>query len=59
MRIDKKGHPILKGYKMHEVTFIDEVVSGAKIHQILLVDCWKELNINRIENENHKCCEIS
>jgi hypothetical protein len=32
MRIDKKGHPILRGYKMHEVTFIDEVISGAKIH---------------------------
>ncbi|CAK60530.1 unnamed protein product (macronuclear) [Paramecium tetraurelia] len=59
VRIDKKGHPILKGYKMHQVTFIDEIIKEKKIHQIILVDCWKEHNFNKYDNENQKCCLIS
>ncbi|CAD8076638.1 unnamed protein product [Paramecium sonneborni] len=59
IRIDKKGHPILKGYKMHQVTFIDQIVKGNKLHEIILVDCWKEYNFNKYKNQNQKCCLIS
>ncbi|CAD8080781.1 unnamed protein product [Paramecium sonneborni] len=58
-RIDKQGHPILRGFKLHSVTFIDDVVIGTCVHKTFLVDCWKHHNINDFRKDQSKCCEIS
>ncbi|CAK89152.1 unnamed protein product (macronuclear) [Paramecium tetraurelia] len=60
MRVDRQGHPILKGYKLHSVTFIDNVLSGSNIHKIHLVDSWKQHNFNEFQYKNNqRCCQIS
>ncbi|CAD8184839.1 unnamed protein product [Paramecium pentaurelia] len=58
-RIDKQGHPILRGFKLHSVTFIDDVVIGTTVHQIILVDSWKHHNLNDFRKDSSKCCQIS
>ncbi|CAD8162254.1 unnamed protein product [Paramecium pentaurelia] len=58
-RIDKQGHPILRGFKLHSVTFIDDVVAGTPVHQIYFVDCWKYHNYNDFRKDQSKCCQIS
>ncbi|CAD8097945.1 unnamed protein product [Paramecium sonneborni] len=60
IRVDRQGHPILKGYKLHQVTFIDNVKSGQKIHKIHIVDSWKQHNFNEYQQKkDQKCCQIS
>ncbi|CAD8172904.1 unnamed protein product [Paramecium octaurelia] len=58
-RIDRYGHPILRGFKLHQITFIDDVVAGTAVHQTYLVDCWKHHNYNDLRKVQSKCCEIS
>ncbi|CAD8157232.1 unnamed protein product [Paramecium octaurelia] len=60
IRVDRQGHPILKGYKLHSITFIDEVISGSHIHKVHKVDSWKLHNINQYQKQNdQKCCLVS
>ncbi|CAK72924.1 unnamed protein product (macronuclear) [Paramecium tetraurelia] len=58
-RIDRQGHPILRGFKLHSVTFIDDVVVGTTVHKTILVDCWKHHNLNDFRKKPSQCCEIS
>ena len=45
-RKDRRGKPIKKGLKQHRITFKDEVIPGESLAQVVLVESYKQFNVD-------------